>query len=93
MPNQRGHSHLAGEKILVTGAAGHIGQELCRALNAAGNELIATDISSEAAGPGDSLASVPITSCDLRKSEEVRRLLAAESVSRVIHLAGVLPSA
>jgi len=46
---------------------------------------MATDL---AAAPDES-----VVACDLRKPEEVARLFAARSITTVIHLAGVLPSA
>ena len=71
--------------ILVTGAVGHIGQEVCGQLRAAGERLVATDVDS-----GDS---PDFIACDLRQPAEVAQLFRTYPVRVVIHLAAVLPTA
>jgi nucleoside-diphosphate-sugar epimerase len=70
--------------VLVTGACGHLGQALCVQLTQRGFTVLPTDIG----GPG--ALCVP---CDIRRPEQVRKLFARHTVSTVIHLAAILPSA
>jgi len=72
-------------RIVVTGAGGHIGGEVCRQLKNSGLNLLALDLSSESAND--------LVACDLRKAEHIARIFQSNSVSAVIHLAGILPSA
>jgi nucleoside-diphosphate-sugar epimerase len=71
--------------VIVTGAGGHIGREVCRLLTAAGSKFLPLDV------PSDSTED--LVSCDLRKTSEVSRLFQSRSVQAVIHLAAILPSA
>ena len=71
--------------ILVTGASGHIGQEVCTQLRATGEKLVATDV--------DEAHSTDFVSCDLRQTAEVAQLFRTHPVQVVIHLAAVLPTA
>lgn len=71
--------------ILVTGAIGHIGQEVCTQLRVAGKKLIAVDV--------DSGASSDFVACDLRHAGEVAQLFRTHPIQAVIHLAAVLPTA
>ena len=71
--------------VLVTGAAGHIGGEVCRLLETSRIPFIATDVAPVAAGR--------LVTCDLREREQVARLFGPRRVASVIHLAGVLPTA
>lgn len=71
--------------ILVTGACGHIGREVCRTLREAGLKVLQTDIGDDS-GP-DSVA------CDLKSKGDVTRLFQSGPIRAVIHLAGILPTA
>jgi len=79
--------HSASEEslILVTGASGHIGSELCRMLRTTRHKILAVDLC-----PGPS---PDVIACDLRLKNDVSRLFQAHPVRAVIHLAGILPSA
>src|SRR5260370_38647639 len=72
-------------RIVVTGAGGHIGGEVCRQLKNSGLNLLALDLSSESAND--------LVACDLRKADHIARIFQSNSVSAVIHLAALLPSA
>src|SRR5215469_2899873 len=71
--------------ILVTGAGGHIGSEVCRALRAGRRHFLPVDV---IANPTEG-----ISACDLTLKESVRQLFVGHTVCSVIHLAGILPSA
>jgi nucleoside-diphosphate-sugar epimerase len=69
--------------VLVTGAGGHIGREVCRLLRAEGSKVLPVDL--------DGVTSDLIT-CDLRLKDQVLQLFRSYPIRAVIHLAGVLPS-
>jgi nucleoside-diphosphate-sugar epimerase len=71
--------------VIVTGAGGHIGREVCRVLKTNGRDVLAVDVD------GDAAEGVVV--CDLRSPEEVLRLFEDRGVRAVIHLAAILPSA
>jgi len=71
--------------ILVTGACGHVGQELCRILRNAECRFLPVDLEPNKAGG--------VLACDLRSQSDVLRLFQGHLIRVVIHLAGVLPSA
>jgi UDP-glucose 4-epimerase len=71
--------------ILVTGASGHIGREVCRVLRAANRIILPIDRDQE--GTPDVLV------CDLRSKADIAKLFRDERIHTMIHLAGVLPSA
>lgn len=71
--------------VIVTGAGGHIGREVCRVLKTNGCDVLAVDVD------GDAAEGVVV--CDLRSPEEVLRLFEDRGVRAVIHLAAILPSA
>ena len=71
--------------ILVTGADGHIGRQLCRMLRHAGHQILAVDLRDD--------ATENIRSCDLRSESQVGSLFADHKFSSVIHLAGLLRTA
>jgi nucleoside-diphosphate-sugar epimerase len=71
--------------ILITGASGHIGSELCSALRADRRHFLPVDVVADPAGG--------IFDCDLRIKDSVRQLFVGRRVRTVIHLAGMLPSA
>lgn len=75
----------SGSAVLVTGAAGQIGRELCRQLQASGASIVATDHE-----PG---GEVPVIICDLTSQHEVSQLFHSRPITAVVHLAGILPSA
>ena len=69
--------------VLVTGAEGHIGREVCRLLRAGDREIL----------PVDLLPAPGVVACDLRRKDALTQLFEAERISAVLHLAGILPSA
>src|SRR5437763_3143069 len=71
--------------ILVTGATGHVGREVCRVLAEAGGEILAIDLD------GDKTHDV--RACDLRSKSQISKLFQQHPIRTVIHLAGILPSA
>ncbi len=71
--------------ILVTGATGHIGREVCRLLTEARRQILAVDLSQD--------KTPDVRACDLRLTSQVSALFQDHSVRAVIHLAGILPSA
>lgn len=71
--------------ILVTGACGHIGRELCRVLRNADRKILPVDL--------DQNEAPDVLTCDLRSKSDVSQLFQAHPIRVVIHLAGVLPSA
>lgn len=71
--------------ILVTGASGQIGMELCRRLRVAKHNLLAVDLDSDPAKG--------IAACDLRQARDVAQLFEQHPIRGVIHLAGILPGA
>lgn len=79
---EREHSERA---ILVTGAAGQLGREVCGWLGASGAKVVATDLQPRLE-PG-------MVACDLRSQEQVAQLFHAQPIAAVVHLAGILPSA
>ena len=76
---------LPGSAILVTGAAGQVGRELCSQLRASGANLLATDVA-PGMEPG-------IVECDLTSQQQVSQLFRSQPIAAVVHLAGILPSA
>ncbi len=71
--------------VIVTGAGGHIGSEVCRLLKIAGNKFLPLDVS-----PG---TTQDLVACDLTAKDEISRLFDSHPVRAVIHLAAILPSA
>jgi len=71
--------------VLVTGACGHIGRELCRVLQNADRKILPVDL--------DPDPELDVLTCDLRSQSNVSRLFEAHPIRAVIHLAGILPSA
>jgi nucleoside-diphosphate-sugar epimerase len=71
--------------ILVTGASGHIGREVCRLLRETRRQFLATDLSQD--------KSQGVRACDLRSMNQISPLFQTSSIRAVIHLAGVLPTA
>lgn len=71
--------------ILVTGACGHVGRELCRVLRDAKRKILPVDLDLE--------KTPDVLTCDLRSKSDLSQLFQAYSIRTVIHLAGILPSA
>jgi nucleoside-diphosphate-sugar epimerase len=71
--------------IIVTGANGLIGREVCRILRAAGNKILPVDVNAD---PIEN-----VIGCELRLKNDVSRLFQSHPVQSVIHLAAILPSA
>lgn len=74
-----------GNPILITGATGQVGRELCAQLRACGANLLATDLD-PGVEPG-------IVACDLTAQDQISQLFRSQPVAVIIHLAGILPSA
>jgi UDP-glucose 4-epimerase len=73
------------ETVVVTGACGHIGREVCRFLRELGANVLPVDVSGDRADK--------FFRCDLRRPGQISKLFRSQVVSAVVHLAGVLPSA
>ena len=71
--------------VLVTGARGHIGSEVCRVLREAESRVVPVDV--------DPDSSQSVIACDLRSKIDVLRLFRTHPIRAVIHLAGILPTA
>lgn len=71
--------------ILVTGACGHIGRELCRILRNNDREILPVDL--------DHDKTREVIRCDLRSPSDVSQVFQAHPIRAVIHLAGTLPGA
>ena len=69
--------------ILVTGACGHIGRELCRVLRDADRKILPVDLGHD--------KTRNILTCDLRSPSDISQLFQAYPIRAVIHLAGILP--
>lgn len=69
--------------VIVTGAGGHIGREVCRLLSASGSKILPVDVDG---------ATKEIVTCDLGQKKQVTQLFQSHPVRAVIHLAGILPS-
>lgn len=69
--------------ILVTGAEGHIGREVCRSLRAANKQILPVDVNPPEGG----------VACDLRRRDAIAELFDRNEISVVIHLAGILAGA
>jgi nucleoside-diphosphate-sugar epimerase len=69
--------------VLVTGAGGHVGREVCRLLRAEENKILPVDVDG---------ATNDLITCDLRRKDHVTQLFRSYPVRAVIHLAGILPS-
>jgi len=85
MQNSHMPSASHGESILITGASGHIGSELCRVLRTQGRVILPIDVE-----PDRPRGVLP---CDLTLKDNVSRLFQLYRIQAVIHLAGLLPSA
>jgi len=70
--------------VIVTGASGHVGREVCRILRAAGNKVLPVDVNPDTR---------EVIACDLRLRNDVSRLFQSHPVQTVIHLAAILPRA
>jgi len=71
--------------VIVTGAGGHIGREVCRLFRAAHTRFLPVDV--------DFGAATDSVRCDLTQKDQVARLFQSHPVRAVIHLAAILPSA
>lgn len=71
--------------ILVTGAGGQVGAELCRTLRAAGRSVLAVDVLAAATSP--------VAVCDLTRQEQIAALFRGHSFRAIVHLAAILPTA
>ncbi|HKV61952.1 MAG TPA: NAD(P)-dependent oxidoreductase [Candidatus Acidoferrum sp.] len=71
--------------VIVTGANGHIGREVCRRLKTSETRFLPVDVD-----PG---TAKDVVTCDLRLENHVSRLFLSRPVRAVIHLAAILPSA
>src|SRR5260370_37002809 len=71
--------------ILIPGACGHVGREVCRVLRDARRSILPIDVEQD--------ETVGVLACDLRSEGDIARLFQSCSIHTVIHLAGILPSA
>jgi nucleoside-diphosphate-sugar epimerase len=69
--------------VIVTGAGGHIGREVCRLLRTGGNKILPVDVDG---------TTRDYMTCDLRLKDHVSQLFQSHPVRAVIHLAAILPS-
>src|SRR5918992_3773668 len=78
-------------RALVTGAAGFVGQYLCRELLERGWDVAGTrlEATAPASQPNDPLGSVRWHVADLRRVEDLERLLDAERPDAIFHLAAI----
>jgi 3-oxoacyl-[acyl-carrier protein] reductase len=86
---------LAGQRVVVTGAASGIGRATAMALSSLGADLLLADVSSLDATVGDLAARgiVPETvQGDLLAPGAIARLFASGAVRAVAHCAGVVPT-
>jgi UDP-glucuronate 4-epimerase len=81
----RKNSSIDEGSILVTGACGHIGRELCNVLRSRGHGLLAVDLD-----PDNSRAALK---CDLRSQGDLSQIFRDYPIRIVIHLAAILPGA
>src|SRR5260221_536193 len=70
--------------VIVTGAGGHIGSEVCRLLSSAGHNYLRLVVCPSSAKN--------VLACDLTNKDEISRLFDSRSVRAVIPLAAILPS-
>jgi nucleoside-diphosphate-sugar epimerase len=78
-----------GDRVLVTGAAGHLGGHAARLLAAAGHEVYGTSRRDGDAGSGEAPSGIQWLSCDLTKPGEVRAAVKASKPSHVLHAVGI----
>jgi nucleoside-diphosphate-sugar epimerase len=71
--------------VMVTGAGGHIGREVCRQLKTTQIKFLPVDLR-----PGNT---PDIDPCDLTVTTDLSRLFESHPVRAVVHLAAILPSA
>lgn len=71
--------------VIVTGAGGHIGREVCRLLRTGGAQILPVDV--------DPSTAEDLIACDLKLQTQVLSLFQSHPVRAVIHLAAILPSA
>jgi len=81
--NERMASTKDEEFVIVTGAGGHIGREVCRLLRTGGSKILPVDVDG---------TTRDLITCDLRLTDHVSQLFQSHPVRAVIHLAAVLPS-
>ena len=75
------------EKILITGATGTLGRELCKGLLSAGNQLVAHCRPTSRRERIESLG-LPLKTADLRRPDQLRDLV--QGVDAVIHTAALV---
>jgi GDP-4-dehydro-6-deoxy-D-mannose reductase len=77
-------------RALVTGAAGFVGQWVSRELVARGWDVVGTALeTAPIAAPNDDLSSVRWHVVDVRRGEDLARILDVEKPDAILHLAGV----
>ncbi len=74
-----------GRKVVITGATGFIGRNLCRALSGLGAEVVGLCRSAQTLGGTERVTSLAV---DLRRSDETREALACIRPDLIFHLAG-----
>jgi len=83
------------ERVLVTGGFGLVGSQTVRRLIAAGHDVVATDLGTDAQrkAAGGLPAGAQARWADLTDAGEVERLVAEVSPTVIVHLAAVIPPA
>lgn len=74
-----------GREVIVTGATGFIGTNLCRALASLGARVIGVSLSGKGAGMQEG---VSYHALDLRRLDDVKAFLARHRPGLIVHLAG-----
>ncbi|MFI6870139.1 NAD-dependent epimerase/dehydratase family protein [Nocardia sp. NPDC050406] len=77
------------ERVLLTGAAGYIGAHVHRALRAAGHEVVAVDLMSEAVHGPNATPPEGVSLLDIRDADGLEQAL--RGIDVVCHLAAAVP--
>jgi nucleoside-diphosphate-sugar epimerase len=78
-----------GRSVLVTGGRGFIGRATVKLLRRAGYKVASLDAKADATASADEDEIV----CDLTEAKQVERVFQARSISGILHLAAILPTA
>lgn len=97
-PSERPASEVAGKRILVTGASGDVGAQICARLSHAGAQVVAWGRNRERfERHGEWTRNVPFRSIDLSTGAALARAVEAElesgSIAGLVHAAGAMPEA
>lgn len=75
-------NNISGNRILITGANGFLGQTILSHLQTAGFSVLATDL-----GDAGCQLNTPYRNADITQAEEIKHVL--ENITTVIHVAGL----